>query len=288
MTYPDIDLSRWIAEGLRFEETQAQSLDTSIRITADGLYFLGIHRGKIQESKAAYLRFTEAVPEALKNVFFAHPTLSLPFRSTRLYLDDGSGYTLVPDDLEPTGTGAEEWLSPVIDTRGKHTLSVHLDDAPASISYAVEEELYEFCQRSFVFPRFDHPQRPLTSAVMRYTRRHYPKAMMAILNDKYMDVALARQGSLLLANRYPIADHADVLYFVTALWRRFALDPTADHLHLYTAFTAIDGDIVAQHLSPSIAHLYLNDYPGLCLLPKALASANLKIPPELILDNLCE
>lgn len=287
MIRKDIDSTRWLAEDLKYEETLALSLDTSIRITADGLSFCGFHREKPEESKVAFIPFEGGdMVESLKSVFFSYPTLSLPFKTTRVFADDGSGYTLVPTDLKPVAS-SNDWVVSSLDTEGKHVLSIPLNDTPATIETAVRSDLYEFCQRSFAFPRFDHLQRPLIAAAMRYTRRVHPAVVMVILGNGYTDITLARNGQLLLANRFDTPQAMDVLYFVTAVWRQFDLDPTSDHLCLYM-HPAKDVEVPMEKLGTSIRHLSLNTYHGLIADPRVVSDRKLQLPPEFILDNLCE
>ncbi|MDO4771721.1 DUF3822 family protein [Porphyromonas sp.] len=283
----DIESSGWLAEDLKYNETLAHSLDTSIRITADGLSFFCFRRDVPADSKVTFVPFGGGdMVEGLKAAFFAHPTLSLPFKTTRIFADDGTGYVLIPDDLKAVAT-SQEWVAPSINTTGKHVFSVHFNDTPASIETAVRSDLYEFCQRSFAFPHFDHLQRPLVSVAMRYTRREHPVVVMAILGSGYVDLTLAREGQLLLANRFETPDLMDVLYFVTAVWRQFSLDPSRDHLCLY-ALPARDVSPLMQKLGISIAHLSLNRYHGLMVAPEVATNPKLQLPPEFILDNLCE
>lgn len=287
MTRKNIDSSGWLAEDLRFEETLALSLDTSIRITAGGLSFLGFHRKHPEESKAAFIPFEEGdIVESLKAAFFSHPTLSLPFKTTKVFADDGSGYVLVPTDLKPVASSSD-WVASGLETDGKHVLSVELNDSPATIETVVRSDLYEFCQRSFAFPRFDHLQRPLIAAALRYTRRVHPIVVMVILGNGHTDITLAKNGQLLLANRFDTPQVMDVLYFVTAVWRQFDLDPVHDHLCLYTHPTK-DVGVLTEKLGASISHMTLNAYHGLIVDPKVVSDTKLQLPPEFILDNLCE
>ena len=287
MTRKDIDSSRWLAEDLRYEETLALSLDTSIRITADGLSFWGFHRERPEESKVAFIPFEGGdMVASLKSVFFSHPTLSLPFKTTNIFADDGTGYTLIPSDLRSVAS-PNDWVASSLETGGKHILSVPLNDTPATIETAVRSDLYEFCQRSFAFPRFDHLQRPLIAAAMRYTRRVHPAVVMVIVGNGYTDITLAKDGQLLLANRFDTPQSMDILYFVTAVWRQFDLAPANDHLCLY-AHPAKDTAALMEKLESSIRHLTLNTYHGSIIDPKVVSDRKMALPPEFILDNLCE
>lgn len=277
------DLSRWHAEQLSIDEKSAQSIETSIRITAGGLFFFGRHTGDLSECRAAYFPFEGDMEQGLKELFYTHSALSLPFRATHIYIDEGEGYVVVPKDLQAAGS-AHDWLAACMPLQKRVPQLIEIDDMAAQIAFSTDRALYEFCQRSFSLPHFDHLARPLASATLRYSRRTYPRVLAVRLGSSSLDVVCAVEGQLLLCNRYAISrDAVDALYFVTALWRQLGLSQQEDHLLLY-----------GQHLEPleqllhdRITHLYSNLYPGLLVDTKELNKMGLHLPPEIILDTLC-
>lgn len=288
MALKDVDTSGWIAGELKFEEALAPSLETSIRITADGLSFFAFHRDLPEKSRVATIGFDSPDwLEGLKSVFFSHSVLSLPYRSTKLFVDGGAGYVVIPTDLKPLGI-VEDWVEPSLRTARKQVYTVPLTDLSARIETVVRGGVYDFCRRSFPIPHFDHLQRVLISSAMRYTRRIDASVVMVIWSQGYVDVTVSASGQLLFANRFDTPQVLDVLYYVTAVWRQFDLDPTKDHLRVYASPDTKDEEWLMEKLGQSIKHLGFNDYPGLLLAPQQLSKISSLLPPEFILDTLCE
>ena len=70
-------------------------------------------------------------------------------------------------------------------------------------------------------------------------------------------MAVAKSGELLLANLYKMVSDADCLYYITALYRQFKLDPHAVPLYLFTYNPETS---IKQLLEESLGNIVLNDY----------------------------
>ena len=300
MSREPVNPTGWQAEDLSFGESAAQDLEMSIRIGADGLSFLAVEKSDQPDPfhgeerkrstppriKRAYIPFPTRGTEGLKAAFFANEWLAYPFAATYIYLDDGGRYALIPDDLSE-GISPEEWLSNISDPDGHTPMSLNVRDERMTLAYAPDTSTYEFCARSFSYPRFEHRIRSFIGLTTTLSRRTSPKVLVCIPDGEMLDVLHAVSGKLLLANRYTVRTPVDSLYFITALWRHFSLDPGVDPIYLYATRDSELRPLVSL-LEGHIRNIRLNEYPGCVFSSAELASWNTPLPPELILDRLCE
>lgn len=171
--------------------------------------------------------------EEKKEAILASPLLTLPFKSTTLYLEDGSPYIIVPSALQLSPEIQEGWVQLALEHHPQlATLSCTLHEPPATLLWNTHQELFHFCLRTFPMARFEHPITTLIQEAITYSRLHHPRVLLVQVTNEWADLIYCQEGELELANRQSTLAVPDLLYHITALWRQFALQPEQDHLRL--------------------------------------------------------
>lgn len=265
---------------LPFEPDQALSMDAFI-ILSDQKVSLAVR--KDQDEQVVYL-FTSLLDSTLscglKQFFFEHPILSLPYRSTQISIHDQSAYTIVPQDLFHTTT-AEDWLAVVTELGDRQVLSEDISQEQMTLCYSISQELYDFCQRSFSLPSYTHTIKSLITSAILESRRSNHRLLMAEYSTGTLDLVVAEEGALLLANRYRVLGASDILYYLTSVFRQFRLSNTDDPLYLYTDQPVPQ---LEQELRDTIRQLHINHYPSLIVPPEHTQG----IPTPFVHKLLCE
>lgn len=217
--------------------------------------------------------------EALQR-FLLGRTLARPFARTVLFIDEDLHYTLVPQDFTRGGVTPGQWLTDL--PEGHCLQSVVVSDLGIDIVFTTTEETYDRCQSAFHEPIYSHPIAPLTVAGAIYSRRTYPRTLLAAISEGHADLCFFEQGRLLLANRYTVTDPVDLLYYITSTWEHFRLDREQDHLLLYTPE---ERPAAMELLSDAVTHVRVNDYSALTSHPEDYASI---LSPTLRMALICE
>lgn len=200
--------------------------------------------------------------------FLRRRELARPFGSTTLYIDEGGSYTLVPRDFTSGGVTPRHWLSDL--PEGHCLQSTTISDLGIDLIFTTTEETFDECQSALQSPSYAHPAAALALAGAIYSRRRYPRTLMALVSDGHTDLCYCESGHLRLANRYTIADRVDLLYYITSVWEHFHLDKEQDHLLLF-AEESDEVDSATRLLRDAVANVRVNDYGALCAHPEELA-----------------
>lgn len=265
----------------QLNEQTAASYNAFVLITSKSIRLFAQHTTSHGTYFYRDVRHADALDGGITRSFYILPELAYSYRSIRLYVDFGSKYILVPDDFLGQGLDPVEWLSADA-LEGHHPLSVNVADQRCSILYTLPDEVYEFCNRSFVVRQFEHPLEPAIEAAVRRSRTREGIVMTALVRDVegYVDVIMVHRGQIMLSNRYAFSNEVDILYYLTSLWRQSEMMNPRDHLYIYGA----SGDTVTSKLSrlmeEAIDHLHLNDYGDL-IADRSNLSDILKSDPEL-------
>lgn len=232
-------------------------------------------------------RFALEMPflEGLKKVFFEESILSLPYKTTHIFIEGGS-YTLVPNDLESTAS-PELWSSLLTPIEEQHILSQTISVEQMTLLYSVPLELYNFCQRSFSLPTYSHSMQPFISFATRLGRQSEPKLLMVRLGQSQMDVLYVADGVLQLSSRYEVKNDVDVLYFITAIWRQFYLSQESVPLYLYPYQSTIYSESLLEKLREHISRIEVNYFPATGMIDNILSKVINELPPEFILQLIC-
>lgn len=225
--------------------------------------------------------------EGLKKAFFEHPILSLPFRNTHLYIDQGS-YALLPTAVDGSGT-PELWSELCGKSDDREVLTLPLLGEQMVLHYTVPMEVYRFCQRSFSLPSYGHVLQPLIATSIQLSRQSEPALVMMRKSGEYADVIYAADGQLQLANRYRVMSDEDVMYYITALYRQFYLSSQSVPLYLYSEELPDKMGVLVEKLSEFIGRVEINKYHS-AIFPDEKIKAEYAdvLVPEFILTLLCE
>ena len=129
-----------------------------------------------------------------------------------------SQYTLVPASVFQENRRLDCWRSHF--HLPKRCLSNELKDEQAELVFGVDEDVYEFCPRSLVNPRFVHHVGPLLSLWKKQSRARLPRQLYVVLHRRRMDVACYAQGNLLFVNSFEYEHTDDILYYILYVWNR--------------------------------------------------------------------
>lgn len=212
-----------------------EALGVEARITLDNemIFFLAEEQEADKPILATSISTSGSDEGGMQQLFWSHPLLSLPFKSTTILVEDGAPFAIIPEDLFDSAS-PEDWLALTTDLEGRKVLTKAIEEEHLHIVYSVNKELFDFCQRSFSLPSFGHHISTQVIYTLRKSRREHPQLVTAYISKEFIQVVVARSGELLLANLYTIVSEADCLYYITALYRQFQLDPHSDPLYLFT------------------------------------------------------
>lgn len=240
----------------------------------------------ISEKDSVYIAVAQQDNQAeggMQELFWEYPLFALPYKSTLISVDDGSSFVAVPHDLLNSSTN-EEWLGIATDLRGRRVLSDDLEEERLSIIHSIGKELFDFCQRSFSIPSYSHSITPLVSLSVRLTRRDVERIVILHHLGEFIQVVIASEGQLLLANGYRVESDIDTLYYITALFRQFKFNPQSTPFLVYSRENI---NSLLDLLRATIGDIRVNWYPFLSKefqQNKSVESLN----PQLVLQLLCE
>ena len=165
----------------------------------------------------------------------------------------------------------------------KRCLSNELKDEPAELVFGVDEDVYEFCSRSLVNPRFVHHVGPLLSLWKKQSRARLPRQLYVVLHRRRMDVACYAQGNLLFVNSFEYEHTDDILYYILYVWKQVGMDQQKDQLRLF-------GDVPLRNDITNTLRNYLQYIDPLEIPSEAylMGSEVLQAPLDLIALSLCE
>lgn len=213
---------------------EALSLDARITLESEEIFFVAEEKESERPILATRFSTASADEGGMQQIFWSHPLLALPFKSSTLLVEDGSPFAIVPEDLFDSAS-PEDWLSLTSEIEGRKVLIEAIEEEHLYIIYSVHRELFDFCQRSFSLPSFGHHISTQLVYTLRMSRREHPEVVTAYIGREHLQVVVARSGELLLANLYRIVSEADCLYYITALYRQFKLDPHTVPLYLFSS-----------------------------------------------------
>ena len=195
---------------------------------------------------------------------------------------DRTRYTLVPAAVFQEKQKAELLAFTFSSPEGR-CLSNELKDEPAELVFGVDEDVYEFCSRSLVNPRFVHHVGPLLSLWKKQSRARLPRQLYVVLHRRRMDVACYAQGNLLFVNSFEYEHTDDILYYILYVWKQVGMDQQKDQLRLF-------GDVPLRNDITNTLRNYLQYIDPLEIPSEAylMGSEVLQAPLDLIALSLCE
>lgn len=216
----------------RLTAEQSEKYIVSIRLAPGGFSFSGYNP---EEAGSAFYRFVpngkpQSDLRALEEFFFANECLSWKYKKTYLLTPDAP-YTLVPDAYYDEKR-KDAFLSFNYTDASGHVLVNRLKPAGAVLLYALPDDVYEFCSRSFLKPEFLHATTVLLTRWQKQGQHALYKELYAVVGERSLQVAcLAPQGKLLFSNRFEAHSVQDCLYYLLYIWKQNGLDQLKDRLY---------------------------------------------------------
>ena len=255
----------------------------SIRLRSGGLSFSAYSPSVSESFFYRDVEFDRTRPyvSSLKECFFENDFLTWFYKQVNVVWVT-SQYTLVPaavfQEKQKAGLLAFTFSSP----EGR-CLSNELKDEQAELVFGVDEDVYEFCSRSLVNPRFVHHVGPLLSLWKKQSRARLPRQLYVVLHRRRMDVACYAQGNLLFVNSFEYEHTDDILYYILYVWKQVGMDQQKDQLRLF-------GDVPLRNDITNTLRNYLQYIDPLEIPSEAylMGSEVLQAPLDLIALSLCE
>lgn len=204
----------------------------SIRLRSGGLSFSAHDPSAPPSFFYRTVEFDRSKPyvSSLQEVLFEHDFFSYVYKQIRV-IEVSSHYTLVPDAYFLEKQKAE-LLSFAFSAPEGRVLHNPLQEEPAEVVFGINEEVYEFCSRSLLNPKFIHHITPQLRLWKKQSLTLLPKQMYVVLHPKMMDVACYAQGKLLFANSFDLERPDDILYYLLYIWKQTGMDQQKDQLKM--------------------------------------------------------
>lgn len=215
-----------------FTVNNSEKYIMSIRLRSDGLSFSG-YIPKVGETFFYQdFFFDKSIPylEALKEYFYTNEFFNWHFKKTSILIDT-SYYTLIPE-IAYQKKRNEELLSFVFTSHPNRVLSDYLPHEKAYLVYGMDNEVYEFCNRSFLNPVFIHSLTPICTLCQQQSRISLSTQMYAIIGEKKMDIIVYAKDKPILTNSFDIKVKEDYLYYILYIWKQNGLNQQNDLLFL--------------------------------------------------------
>ena len=129
----------------------------SIRLRSDGLSFSGYSPSESETFFYRNVEFDRTKPyvSSLKEFFFEHEFMTYSYRRTNLVCVTPQ-YTVVPEEVF-TDKQKTDLLSFTFSAPENKCLHNLLTREAAEVVFGMDEEVYEFCDQSVVYPPYDSP-----------------------------------------------------------------------------------------------------------------------------------
>ncbi|MDR1332298.1 MAG: DUF3822 family protein [Tannerella sp.] len=250
----------------------------SIRLRPGGLSFAGVNpddRADLFFEEIALDRKKPYV-QALKDTFFSHAFFTYSFRQV-FVLCVNRRYTVVPASVF-VEKQKDELMSFAFSSSGYRTLCEPADDLEAKIVFGMQSDVYEFCSRSLLRPRYAHAVTRLLSLWRKQSLTCLPKQQYVALHEGVMYAACFDRGALCFVNSFNCEDMADVLYYTLYIWKQVGMEQLHDEL--YIATDAATYEKVSVELKEYVPNVRAFVFPW----PEAPSGA----PPDVMAFFACE
>lgn len=225
---------------------QAEQMNMSIRLASDGLTFAISYNARPQEIFTrghlplgyGYRSWSEAVRE----LFYAHPELSLPYRQVDLYYEPMYS-VLVPEELYDPADPAV-WLRTIeAEERVSGDSYVYLGrriiDEEKVIVSAWYADLYQFVHRTHL-QLHTHPYyMPVLERRKLISRQRSGAELCMLIRPEGVDCFILQAGELIFLNSFTFVNTqeqtdlvGELTYYTFSIWRSMGLSTTESHLYL--------------------------------------------------------
>ncbi|MDH6356898.1 DUF3822 family protein [Parabacteroides sp. PF5-9] len=206
----------------------------SIRLDSDGLSFSGYSPsvGRSFFYRETKFNSDQNIESALKEFFFAHDFLTWMYKHINIIYVSPL-YTLVPEELYDEKR-KEELLNFPFSTPQKRCMHNKLKGKKSEeVLFGMDNEVFEFCSRSFIKPTFINHITPLLSYWKKESLSSPQRNMYVVLHDKMIDIIGVEQGKLLFVNSFSVEQRNEILYYVLYAWKQIGFNQDKDQLFLF-------------------------------------------------------
>ena len=255
----------------------------SIRLRPGGLSFSAYNRSVHDAFFYKELELDRSKPyvRALEDCFFECPFLTWAYKRIQVVCET-SQYTIVPKEIFEEERKRELLSFAFTNPQGR-CLHNELEALQAVVVFGMDEEVYAFCSRSLVAPRFIHHLTALLPLWKKQSQTRLPKQLYVTLYPRRMDIACYAQGNLLFVNSFNFESPDDVLYYILYVWKQAGMDQQKDQLRLFGEMSLRVA--LTETLRNYLQYVDLQEIPSEAYL---LGSEILQAPLDLIALSVCE
>ena len=255
----------------------------SIRLRSGGLSFSGYIPSVGDTFFYRDVEFDRAKPyiSSLKEFFFENDFLTWTYKRINVVVVSPQ-YLLVPEDVYQDKR-QNEFLSFAFSSSEGRCLNNRLYDEEAELVFGIEEEVYEFCSRSLINPRYVHHMYPVLSLWKKQSRTRLPKQLYVVLHRRMIDIVCYAQGNLMFVNSFSYEHADDILYYILYIWKQVGMNQQKDQLR-FLGETSLCNTVV-KTLRNYLQYIEPLEIPSEAYL---LGSEIVQAPLDLIALSLCE
>ncbi|MDL2256998.1 DUF3822 family protein [Bacteroidales bacterium OttesenSCG-928-I14] len=169
---------------------------------------------------------------SFREFFFDNEFLSLPFRKIYI-INFTSRFSYIPTLMfeEKDDTMYMEFLLGKSKQKSK-LLNQSLPAMSMTIIHEMEEDTYEFIQRSFINPKYIHHSSPLISYFRDRVRLVNAGRMLVNLSTQGIDVLCFSREDFVLGNHFEFTQKEDAVYYILFTWKQLKFDQEKDFLYI--------------------------------------------------------
>ena len=230
------------------------------------------------------IRVDDSLPvlQAVENAVYDNPVLLDDYGRVRLVVR-APHFVVVPAEVASDPALAADVLAATFPGDDTEAATCLLPHCGVGIVYGLPRGMMAFLQRTFNTPPVVHHLYPLCEHFMGLNASTTIARMFVNLHDDTMDLAVYRQGRLVLANSLPLRSTGDAAYLVLHTWQSLGLDALTDEIQL-TGDKALR-DALAPELRQYIKYVMPAIFPAAAM---RLGPDALRAPLDLILFATCE
>lgn len=261
----------------------AEKYKLSIRLRPDGLSFSVYQVADKGDFLHKEVDFDRSKPylAALKEFFFGHDFLSFPFKRVDIVVI-GAQFMTVPHILFDEKRIGELMQFTFGDAPQRYLHHALADDSSVFL-YGMDEEVYEFCSRSLIQPRFIHGLVPLLNRWKKQNRNQTFGQCFLLIYPDFFTLAFLREGKLVFLNAFGYQQFSDLEYLVLYAWQQTGFDQLKDQLLVRNETRHTDN--FPEQLKTYIKHIHPMTLPAEAFL---LGAGVAQAPMDIISLALCE
>lgn len=250
----------------------ANSYELSIRLWSDGLTFLRRELGTSSNINEPYeyLAFETGHADhatAVKELFFHHELLTLPYKSVKVYYQ-AKNFVLVPQALYEEGRG-DYWLRSAVMPPTSYeqiVLDLALPNQDKILLLDWDKSLHDFIRRTHLASTFIPSSALLIDENERQSRLQSGNCVAVNIDRYSIEIFVFKSGQIRFANSFPLSQgdassvQEELIFYLISVWNNLELNPEADLVKIYLApkfELDVNSNKLLNALSPFIRNIEL-------------------------------